>query len=243
MIPFVDLQAAVPIDQGRGRRGRARRLRQHPVRAWAPRWPRSRPVRRLRARRDSMRSVSTRARARCTWRCSRPDIGPGDEVITTPMTFIATVSAIDYAGATPVFVDIDPVTLNIDPARIEAAITPAHQGDRAGPPARAAGRPRPDHGDRRAPRSHRHRGRRPGARRRVPGPARRRHRPRSAASASIPGKNLGAYGEGGAVVTNDPTAIRHGVDAPRLGLPSSATTTNSRDSTTGWRACRAPCSG
>ena len=52
-------------------------------------------------------------------------LGPGDEVITTPMTFIATVSAIDYTGATPVFVDIDPVTLNIDPARIEQRITPA----------------------------------------------------------------------------------------------------------------------
>src|SRR6187431_336171 len=51
-------------------------------------------------------------------------VGPGDEVITTPMTFIATVSAIDYAGATPVFVDIDAATLNIDPALIEAKITP-----------------------------------------------------------------------------------------------------------------------
>lgn len=52
-------------------------------------------------------------------------IGRGDEVITSPFTFIATAEAICYAGATPVFVDIDPQTFNIDPALIEAAITPA----------------------------------------------------------------------------------------------------------------------
>lgn len=51
-------------------------------------------------------------------------IRPGDEVITSPFTFIATAEAICYAGATPVFVDIDPKTFNIDPALIEAAITP-----------------------------------------------------------------------------------------------------------------------
>ncbi len=52
------------------------------------------------------------------------DIGRGDEVITSPHTFIATVEAILQAGALPVFVDIDPVTFNLDPNQIEAAITP-----------------------------------------------------------------------------------------------------------------------
>ncbi|MGR9115857.1 MAG: DegT/DnrJ/EryC1/StrS family aminotransferase [Gammaproteobacteria bacterium] len=51
-------------------------------------------------------------------------IGPGDEVITTAFTFIATAEAICYLGAKPVFVDIDPKTFNIDPASIENAITP-----------------------------------------------------------------------------------------------------------------------
>jgi len=55
-------------------------------------------------------------------------IEPGDEIITTPMTFCATVNAIVHAGAIPVLVDIDPETLNIDPARIEAAITPKTKG-------------------------------------------------------------------------------------------------------------------
>ena len=52
------------------------------------------------------------------------EVGRGDEVITVPNTYIATVFAITYTGATPVFVDIDPVTYNIDPKRVEEAITP-----------------------------------------------------------------------------------------------------------------------
>ncbi|ASY65985.1 UDP-4-amino-4-deoxy-L-arabinose--oxoglutarate aminotransferase (plasmid) [Sinorhizobium sojae CCBAU 05684] len=50
-------------------------------------------------------------------------IGPGDEVITVPFTFVATVSAICYTGAQPVFVDVEPVTLTMDAAKLEAAIT------------------------------------------------------------------------------------------------------------------------
>lgn len=52
------------------------------------------------------------------------EIGPEDEVITTPFTFVATIGSIVRLGAKPVFVDIDPVTFNLDPAQLERAITP-----------------------------------------------------------------------------------------------------------------------
>lgn len=66
------------------------------------------------------------------------DLEPGSEVITTPMTFCASINAIIHAGLTPVLADVDPVTQNIDPAAIEAAITPR---TRAILPVHFAGRP------------------------------------------------------------------------------------------------------
>src|SRR5215472_16696778 len=52
------------------------------------------------------------------------DVGPGDEVVTTPFTFVATAETIALLGARPVFVDIDPRTYNLDPKLLELAITP-----------------------------------------------------------------------------------------------------------------------
>src|SRR5271156_4648595 len=71
------------------------------------------------------------------------DIGEGDEVIVPSFAFIAAANVIRYERATPVFVDIDPVTLNIDPQRIEEAITPRTRAIMAvhtfGAPAEMAG--------------------------------------------------------------------------------------------------------
>ncbi|MCX5838429.1 MAG: DegT/DnrJ/EryC1/StrS family aminotransferase [Deltaproteobacteria bacterium] len=57
------------------------------------------------------------------------EIGPGDAVFTTPFTFVATAEVIGLLGATPVFVDIDPATFNIDPAKLEQAIEAVEKGD------------------------------------------------------------------------------------------------------------------
>src|SRR4051812_16202601 len=129
-------------------------------------------------------------------------IGAGDEVITTSNTFIATAEAIVYTGATPVFADIHPATANLDPERIEAAIT---ERTRAIIPVHLYGRPAnldwiqeiaegrrllliedacQAHGARYA-------GKRVGG------------FGHAAAFSFYPGKNLGAYGEGGALTTND----------------------------------------
>lgn len=66
------------------------------------------------------------------------ELQPGDEVITTPLTFCATVNAIIHAGAKPVLADVDPITMNIDPAQVEARIT---SKTRAIIPVHFAGRP------------------------------------------------------------------------------------------------------
>ncbi len=130
-------------------------------------------------------------------------VGPGDEVITVPMTFIATAWAVSYCGATPVFVDVDPLTYTMDPARVETKITPR---TKAILPVHLYGQPA-DLG--------------PilevGARRGIPvvEDAAQAHGARYAGRGAgtlglsgcfsfYPGKNLGAFGEAGAVVTDDP---------------------------------------
>jgi len=134
-------------------------------------------------------------------------VGAGDEVITVPMTFVATTWAITYTGAHPVFVDVDPITYTMDPAQVEAKITaktkailPVHLygqsadltplleiGARHGIPviedaaqahgASYAGRPVGSQG-------------------------------LAGCFSFYPGKNLGAMGEGGAVTTNDESVAR-----------------------------------
>ena len=68
------------------------------------------------------------------------EIGPGDEVVCPSFTFYATAEAIARRGATPVFADIDPVTLNLDPADVERRITPR---TKALMPVHLFGRPAP----------------------------------------------------------------------------------------------------
>ncbi len=127
-------------------------------------------------------------------------IESGDEVITVPFTFVATVSAIGYAGARAVFVDIEPDYFTIDPAKIEAAITPR---TRAIMPVHLYGQPADMDPILAIARRHRlaviedaaqahgaeYHGRRCGSLAEIAG------------FSFYPGKNLGAYGEGGGVTT------------------------------------------
>ena len=81
-------------------------------------------------------------------------IGPGDEVITTPFTFTATAEVLGYLGARPVFVDVDPGTFNINPARIEEALESGAQQTRPRDPAGALRRSRLRHGSHPQHRAH-----------------------------------------------------------------------------------------
>lgn len=134
-------------------------------------------------------------------------IGPGDEVITVSMTFVATTAAILYSGAKPVFVDVDPVTWTMDPGLIEAAITsrtkailPVHlhglmaDMDSIMSIARRYGLVVIED----AAQAHgaEYRGRRAGSIGDL------------GCFSFYPGKNLGAFGEGGAVVTDRPEFAR-----------------------------------
>ncbi|HEX4633817.1 MAG TPA: DegT/DnrJ/EryC1/StrS family aminotransferase [Gemmatimonadales bacterium] len=134
------------------------------------------------------------------------DLKPGDEVITTPFTFFATAGTIHNAGGTPVFVDIDPDTFNIDPAAIEAALTPrtraimpVHLYGQMAPLERilaiAAKKGIPVIEDA---------AQAIGARRKVDGTWRMAGELGWATGYSFfPSKNLGAWGDGGMIVTSD----------------------------------------
>jgi dTDP-4-amino-4,6-dideoxygalactose transaminase len=129
-------------------------------------------------------------------------VGPGDEVITVAHTFIATAEAITAVGARPVFVDIDPCTCNMDPARVAAAITSA---TRAIMPVHIYGQPADMDAIRAVASVHgltviedaaqAHGATWNGVAAGALGAA--------ACFSFYPGKNLGAYGDAGAVVTND----------------------------------------
>ncbi len=130
-------------------------------------------------------------------------IGPGDEVITSPFTFIATANTISHCGAKPVFVDIDPATFNLSPAEVEKAVTPR---TKAIVPVHLYGQPadlRPMIALAEKRRLHliedcaqaigaRYQGRRVGS------------LGIAGCLSFYPTKNLGAYGDGGMVLTNDP---------------------------------------
>lgn len=131
------------------------------------------------------------------------NIGVGDEVITAANTFIASALAISNCGATPVLVDVDPETYNIDVTKLEAAITPR---TKAIIPVHLYGQPADmdpimeiaeQHGlivveDACQAHGARYKGKRAGS------------IGHAAAFSFYPGKNLGAYGDGGMIVTNDP---------------------------------------
>jgi dTDP-4-amino-4,6-dideoxygalactose transaminase len=130
-------------------------------------------------------------------------IGPGDEVVTPANSFVASSSAITFAGATPVWVDVDPKTLTMDPDAVRAAITPR---TRAIMPVHLYGQPADmeaivaiarEHGLRVVEDACQAHGARSGGRRAG-------SLGDIAAFSFYPAKNLGAYGDGGMLTTHDP---------------------------------------
>ena len=134
------------------------------------------------------------------------DMKPGDEVITTPFTFFATAGAIHNAGGRPVFVDIEPDTYNIDPNRVEDAITPR---TRAIVPVHLFGqmadmKPLREIADRHGLMLLEDGAQAIGARQRIDGEWIVTGQIGTCAAFSFfPSKNLGGFGDGGMVVTND----------------------------------------
>ena len=134
------------------------------------------------------------------------DLEPGDEVITTPFTFFATAGAITNAGGTPVFVDIDPVTFNLDVDLVEAAVTSRTKGI---VPVHLFGQMVPM--ERLAPLAARHglaviedAAQAIGARRSIERTWRRAGELGTTGAFSFfPSKNLGGWGDGGMIVTQD----------------------------------------
>ena len=140
-------------------------------------------------------------------------VGPGDEVITVPFTFVATVAAILYTGARPVFVDVDPQSYTMDVTQIENAITertkailPVHLYGQAADmdPILAIARRHRLIVIEDAAQAHRaeYNGRRVGSIGDL------------GCFSFYPGKNLGAYGEGGILVTNNAESAEYRADAP-----------------------------
>jgi dTDP-4-amino-4,6-dideoxygalactose transaminase len=134
-------------------------------------------------------------------------VGPGDEVVTVPFTFVATAAAIGYTGATPVFVDVEPGSLTMDPTKLEAAVTertrailPVHlYGQMANMKAIldiAHSRGIAVVEDACQAHGAEQRGDRAGSMGAM------------GCFSFYPGKNLGAYGEGGAITTRDPELAR-----------------------------------
>ena len=166
------------------------------------------------------------------------DVKPGDEVITTPFTFVATAEMIVLLGAKPVFVDVEPDTCNIDAAKIEAAVTPR---TRAIMPVSLYGQPADMDEINAIAARHRlpviedaaqsfgatYKGRKSGNLSTI------------GCTSFFPSKPLGCYGDGGALFTSD-DALAGAMREIRVHGQPSATTTRASAWAAAWTRCSAP---